>query len=319
MTRLTGRPRIKPGLPQCRAWRESNSGARVNLLLDAAHPPVTLIARDSTARAGRRRLAAAAAACSRRCRQIPRPRGFRRRLQDLLWLPTGRPPRTAARRRHPALHVAGIWRDYARAFGAIVITRTAYVEATGDTSANEGAVWLDGRSTPRATETALRGCFARPDALEILTSTALRERSLGLFDRAFAITYALEAVAVIIGLVGVSLAASSTALARRAEFGMLRHIGMLRRQVIGMVASEAAAMSLFGVVYGLILGGMLSLVLVFVVNRQSFNWSIDLGDCRVWQLALLALSLVAAAAVTALWSGRTATSEDAVHAVREDW
>jgi putative ABC transport system permease protein len=214
--------------------------------------------------------------------------------------------------------IAGIWRDYARAFGAIVITRTAYVEATGDSSANEGAVWLNGRTTPAAAETALRGCFARPDSLEILTSTALRERSLGLFDRAFAITYALEAVAVIIGLVGVSLAASSTALARRAEFGMLRHIGMLRRQVIGMVASEGAVMSLFGVVYGLILGGILSLVLVYVVNRQSFNWSIDLA-LPGWQLALLAQTLIAAAAVTALWSGRTATSQDAVRAVREDW
>jgi putative ABC transport system permease protein len=99
---------------------------------------------------------------------------------------------------------------------------------------------------------------------------------------------------------------------------MLRHIGMLRRQVIGMVASEGAMMSLFGVVYGLILGGMLSLVLVYVVNRQSFNWSIDLA-IPAWQLAVLAQTLIAAAAITALWSGRTATSQDAVRAVREDW
>ena len=77
---------------------------------------------------------------------------------------------------------------------------------------------------------ALRSQIARATAesLEIMTSTALRERSLRIFDRAFAITYALEAIAVIIGLTGVSFAASSTALARRAEFGMLRHIGMLR-------------------------------------------------------------------------------------------
>ena len=121
-----------------------------------------------------------------------------------------------------------------------------------------------------------------------------------------------------IGLTGISFAASSTALARRAEFGMLRHIGMLRRQVIGMLASEGALMSVFGVAYGLILGAALSLVLVYVVNRQSFNWSIDFA-VPVWQLIALSAMLIAAAAVTAIWSGRTAMNQDAVRAVREDW
>ena len=137
-----------------------------------------------------------------------------------------------------------------------------------------------------------------------------------IFDRAFLITYALEAIAVIIGLTGVSFAASSTALARRAEFGMLRHIGMRRSQVIGMLASEGVVTSLLGVLYGLILGAALSLVLVFVVNRQSFNWSIDLA-VPVWQLCVLSIALVAAAAFTAIWSGRAAMSQDAVRAVRE--
>jgi putative ABC transport system permease protein len=222
--------------------------------------------------------------------------------------------------------VAGIWRDYARTSGAIVITRPAYIEATQDAAANEGSVWLKSGSSAASVESALRQALARhastvsPAAasFEILTSTALRERSLRIFDRAFAITYALEAVAVLIGLMGVSFAASSTALARRAEFGMLRHLGMLRRQVIAMLASEGVLMSSFGVVYGLLLGGALSLVLVFVVNRQSFNWSIDFA-VPLWQLALLSVTLIAAAAVTAVWSGRSAMSQEAVRAVREDW
>jgi putative ABC transport system permease protein len=116
----------------------------------------------------------------------------------------------------------------------------------------------------------------------------------------------------------VSFAASSTALARRAEFGMLRHVGMLRGQVVALLADEGILMSILGVVYGLTLGGVLSLVLVFVINRQSFNWSIDLA-VPAWQLALLSVILVAAAAITAIWSGRAAMSQDAVRAVREDW
>jgi putative ABC transport system permease protein len=99
---------------------------------------------------------------------------------------------------------------------------------------------------------------------------------------------------------------------------MLRHIGMLRRQVIGLLASEGIFTSAFGVLYGLLLGGALSLVLVYVVNRQSFNWSIDLA-IPVWQLLSLSLVLIAASALTAVWSGRAAMSQDAVRAVREDW
>jgi putative ABC transport system permease protein len=223
--------------------------------------------------------------------------------------------------------VAGIWRDYARAFGAVVITRPAYIEATHDADANEGSVWLKPGSDPARVASELRAALAHGAAastaagagsFDVLTSTALRERSLRIFDRAFAITYGIEAVAVIIGLMGVSFAASSTALARRAEFGMLRHVGMLRRQVVALLASEGVLMSLLGVLYGLILGVVLSLVLVYVVNRQSFNWSIDFA-VPLWQLGVLSVTLIAAAAFTAVWSGRSAMAQDAVRAVREDW
>jgi putative ABC transport system permease protein len=99
---------------------------------------------------------------------------------------------------------------------------------------------------------------------------------------------------------------------------MLRHIGMLRRQVVGLLADEGILLSIFGVIYGLALGGILSLVLVYVINRQSFNWSIDLA-VPYWQLGAVSLALIAAAAITAIWSGRAAVAEDAVRAVREDW
>jgi putative ABC transport system permease protein len=99
---------------------------------------------------------------------------------------------------------------------------------------------------------------------------------------------------------------------------MLRHIGMRRREVVGLLASEGLLTSAFGVGYGLVLGTALSLVLVYVVNRQSFNWSIDF-QAPVWQLGLLSVIMVAAAALTAVVSGRAAMSQEAVRALREDW
>ena len=287
------------------------------LLLDPKQAPVTLIARGATA--------AQAADELPLVQSMPlplpsnaEPAWISEGLQDLYRYEIGTWIDLPLAGRMQRFTVAGIWRDYARMSGSIVISRQAYLAATGDDSANEGSVWLNTGANASVTEAALRARFARGDAVEILTSTALRERSLQIFDRAFAITYALEAIAVIIGLTGVSFAASSTALARRAEFGMLRHVGMLRRQIVAMLASEGILTSAFGVAYGLALGGGLSLVLVYVINRQSFNWSIDLA-IPAWQLAILSLTLIAAAAITAIWSGRAATSQDAVQAVREDW
>lgn len=287
------------------------------LLLDPARAPVTLIARGATS------AQTAAELPLVQTQPLPppskaEPAWISEALQDLYGYRLGSEIDLPLGGRSHRFTVAGIWRDYARSTGAIVISHQAYLAATGDGSANEGSVWLNTGANAALTETALRSRFARGDSLEILTSTALRERSLQIFDRAFAITYALEAIAVIIGLTGVSFAASSTALARRAEFGMLRHIGMLRRQIVGMLASEGILTSAFGVAYGLALGTALSLVLVYVINRQSFNWSIDLA-IPVGELAILSVTLIAAAAVTAIWSGRAAMSQDAVQAVREDW
>ncbi|MBV6416100.1 MAG: hypothetical protein CMLOHMNK_00631 [Steroidobacteraceae bacterium] len=217
-----------------------------------------------------------------------------------------------------AFRVAGIYRDYGRSTGSVVIPRSAYRAATGDASANDGAFWLARTATPAQVEAAIRAALDAGPALQLRTTTEVRQLSFANFDRAFAITYALEAIAVLIGLLGVSVTAASTALARRSEFGMLRHIGLLRRQVVAMLAGEGLLTSAIGIGCALVLGMALSLVLVYVVNRQSFLWSIDLA-IPWWQLGVLAFALLAAAAVTATVSGRAALSGDALRAVREDW
>lgn len=291
------------------------------LLLDANRAPVTLIARganDADTPAELPLLRRSASAPSDAAPGGTSPAWISEALQDLYGFKLGEIFSVPLAGRQRQFIVAGVWRDYARLSGSIVISRQAYRAASGDDSANEASLWLDPGADAAAAEKLLRAQLGNGKALEITTTTALHERSLQIFDRAFAITYALEAIAVIIGLTGISFAASSTALARRAEFGMLRHIGLLRRQIIAMLAHEGLLTSAFGVIYGLGLGVILSLVLIYVVNRQSFNWSIDLA-VPAWQLALLSVLLIGAAAVTAVWSGRAALSQDAVRAVREDW
>ncbi len=284
--------------------------------LDAVHAAITLIARDFNVNniADILPLVQSSALPSTK---LP-PIWISEAVQDIYGYKIGSEVVVPLAGRQHRCFVAGIWRDYARPAGAIVISRQAYQTATGDHNANEGSIWLsDGQNAARVAAM-VRAQFALQDSIEIVTSSAVKERSMKLFDHAFVITYALEAVAVLIGLAGLSFATSSTALARRAEFGMLKYIGLRRRQVIGILATEGMLSSVFGAIFGLTLGAVLSLVLVFVINRQSFNWSIDLA-VPIWQLAILGLVLVTAATLTAIISGRAATAGDAVRAVREDW
>jgi putative ABC transport system permease protein len=288
---------------------------RIWLRADGA--PVTLIARDlNPQRAGD------TLPLVRDTRQPPPPgtqaAWISETLQDLYGLRLGERLPLPLDGRVQQLFVAGIWRDYGRPAGAVVMARSDYIAATGDGSANEGSIWRRPRASTAVLEAAIRSSLNIGAALELIGSGELRQRSLMLFDRAFAITYALEAIAVGIGLLGVGVAASASALARRAQFGMLRHIGMLRRQVLATLAIEGVIMSTLSVVYGLLLGTALSLILVYVIDRQSFNWSIDLAIPWL-RLGALSAALIAASALTALWSGRAAMSQDAIRAVREDW
>jgi putative ABC transport system permease protein len=224
-------------------------------------------------------------------------------------------PIAGARRR---FQVAAIWRDYAHSAGAVTMDLAAFEALSGERRYSEGSLWLAPGADPATVAAAVRGVLGASDAITVLESTALKRRSLAAFDRAFAITYALEAFAVAIGLLGVALAFAGQALARRAEFGMLRHVGLRRRELLAMLAGEGALLGGLGALYGLATGLALSTVLVYVVNRQSFHWSLGFVVPAA-PLALAAAALVACAALTALAAGRVATSESATRAVREDW
>jgi len=219
---------------------------------------------------------------------------------------------------HPVpLQVAGVWRDYSRQTGAIMIDLADYRRLTGDPLVNDVAIHLaPGASVEQVT--AALTALAEPGLLEIARPGEIRAISLQIFDRTFAITYLLEAVAVAIGLAGIAASFAALAAARRREFGMLRHLGLTRRQIGWMLAQEGALAASVGVIAGLLAGGAIGIVLIEVVNRQSFHWSMDLHV--PWgSLALFGLSLIALAAIAAVLAGRQAMRQDAVLAVREDW
>lgn len=213
--------------------------------------------------------------------------------------------------------VAGIWRDYVRQSGAIQMRLDDYRALSGDMEVDSAALWLrSGVDAEQAIAELRRLPFG--EALELSGPDEIRSISLQIFDRSFAVTYLLEVVAIVIGLFGIAATFSAQTLARAKEFGMLRHIGVSRRQILAMLAIEGGLLTLLGVVAGFLLGGAISLILVFIVNPQSFHWTMQLH--MPWNILLsVAAVLLIAAGLTALIAGKHAVSGDVVKTVREDW
>jgi len=302
------------------------------LLLDAARPAVTLIARRIDDPAKNLPLVSG---------PLPVPPGqtgiyLSEAMVDLFGAVTGQVFAPLSKALAPVdsappamFFVAGVWRDYARQFGSIVIDQRDFERLTGDRRANDLALWLNDGADTAQVQNAIRALATREsglpdtgpgsgDLIEFASASEIRATSLKIFDRSFAVTYWLQAVAIGIGLFGIAASFSAQVLARRKEFGLLVHLGLTRRQVLAVVAGEGLAWTAIGSIAGLALGLCVSLVLVNVVNPQSFHWTMDL--LIPWgRLALLCGAVVLAGTVTAWLAGRAAAGRDAVLAVKEDW
>ncbi|MDB5818870.1 MAG: transporter permease [Rhizobacter sp.] len=216
------------------------------------------------------------------------------------------------------VRVRGVWRDYARQYGAVIVDDVSFRELTGDERVNDLALWLAPGAEVGALQTQMRGLAGDPGLLDFSSAAEIRAASLRIFDRSFAVTYWLQAVAIAIGLFGIAASFSSQVLARRKEFGLLAHLGLTRGQVLALVAAEGAVWTTVGAVLGLLLGLAVSVVLVKVVNPQSFHWTMDL--LLPWgRLGSLCAAVMVAGTATAWVAGRSAAGRDATLAVKEDW
>ncbi len=128
---------------------------------------------------------------------------------------------------------------------------------------------------------------------------------LRIFDSTFAITYALEVIAILVAILGVAATLLTLVLERRKELAMLRLVGADRRQVRKMVVLEAAMMGGVSQAIGLAVGILLSLVLIFVVNVQSFGWTIQF-HLPVAFLAQMTVLILVATALAGLYPARVA-------------
>ncbi len=285
------------------------------LSLDPARPPVTMIARDiDLADPGRAMVLEGAS--------VPVPAGARpawvsEAMLDLYQARVGGKLRVPLGGSLHEFFIAGVVRDYVHQNGGIHVRLEDYRALSGDQGVNDVGMWAAPGESADALEARIRA-LPFGAALSYAKPGEIRDLSMKIFDRSFAVTYLLEAIAIAIGMAGVAATFSAQTLARSKEFGMLRHVGVTRGQILRILALEGGSLSALGVVCGFGLGLLISLVLVYIVNPQSFHWSMQLHV--PWPLlGGVAGALLAASVLTALVSGRYALSGGPIRAVREDW
>ncbi len=289
-----------------------------SILLDADRPTVTLIARPIDEKQPANTLPMTDAVLLPT--ELPKgaiPIWVSEAMVDLYQYTVGREVNLPLGGATQSFIVAGIWRDYGRQFGAIQMQLSDYRRLTGDMHIGDAAIWVkEGHHINEI----LKKLRALPfgENLKISPQNELREISLTLFDRSFAVTYLLELIAVGVGLLGIAASFSAQTLTRIKEFGMLYHIGFTHQQIRRMLIMEGGLLTSFGIIIGFLLGVAISLVLIFVINPQSFRWTMQLHFPWMW-LTIMAFTILAAAMFSVYQAGKPAISRDAVRAVKEDW
>ncbi len=185
---------------------------------------------------------------------------------DVLSLPTG-----AGEHGFP---VVGVFYDYATDGGKIVLDRSLYEQWWGDRTATVLAVYLEPNANAQRVRGDLKQALGPLVPVSIVSNTELRAHILEIFDRTFRLTYGLELVTVIVGLLGIINTLLTTVVERQREFATFRAIGGSRRQVQGLVVRESLCLGFLGLGLGLLAGILLATLLISVINKQSFGWTI---------------------------------------------
>lgn len=212
--------------------------------------------------------------------------------------------------------ITDVYYDYSSERGNILMSRKTLLRYLPDPAPSNIAVYtkLDARSDTVRAEIEQAAAGKR---VIVSSNRELRVKAIRIFDRTFAITYALEAVAVLVAVMGIAGALLMLVMDRRREIGLLRFLGAATGQLRKLILVEAGLLGLMANLVGLALGFALSLILVYVINKQSFGWTIRFH----WPVAVLvgALTVVYAATVLAgLYPARVAVRLNPLEVVHED-
>ena len=215
-----------------------------------------------------------------------------------------------------SFEVLGIYYDYSTERGFVVLDRKTLLKYLPDRAESNLAVYLRPGANPETVRREIDHAINGRGVL-VFSNRSLRRGAIATFDRTFRITYALEAIAVIVAVMGIAGALLAMIIDRRREFALLRFLGASRGQMRKIIVCEAGFLGLFANCIGLAEGTILSLILIFVINKQSFGWTIQFH----WPFTLLLAVLTGihiATVLAGLYPARVALSMTPIEVIHEE-
>lgn len=214
---------------------------------------------------------------------------------DTLILPTPSGPQT--------LKVAGVFYDYRTDGPSVWMDIRQFRRFWPDSRVNAVRLYLKDKSKIGEVQAQLQKRYGSRYQLLTLSHADLRGGILRIFDDTFALTYALEGVAVVVAIFGIITTFLVVIMDRERELALLQALGASRRQIMAMVLVESGLASVLSFVLGALAGSCLSLLLIFVINKQAFGWTVHLffTPAIYLQTFLLVLVLGLAAGAYPAW------------------
>jgi len=215
-----------------------------------------------------------------------------------------------------SFRVADVYYDYSSERGNILMDRQTLLRYLPDAAPSNLAIYVSPESNLDAVRYEIEQTAAGQRVL-LFSNRDLRGEAIRIFDRTFAITYALEAVAVLVAVMGIAGALLALVIDRRRELGLLHFLGAAKNQIRKLILVEAGLLGLLANTAGLMLGFALSLVLIFVINKQSFGWTIRFH----WpvEILLAAITIVYVATVLAgLYPAQVAVQLNPIEVIHEE-
>ncbi|MBS1806790.1 MAG: ABC transporter permease [Acidobacteria bacterium] len=216
-----------------------------------------------------------------------------------------------------AFRIVGIYYDYSSDRGIVVMDRGTFAKYWGEQLPTSLTIYLRDGVNHEQTRDEILAALGDKYRVLIYTNAAIRKEVLRIFDSTFAITYALEVIAIFVAILGVASTLLTLILERRKEIAMLRLIGADKKQIRKMVVIEAALMGGVSQSIGIVVGLLLSLVLIYVINVQSFGWTIQF-HLPVLFLVQSSILILLATALSGIYPAARAARLHATEQVAEE-
>ncbi len=210
--------------------------------------------------------------------------------------------------------VAAVTVDYTSDQGTVAMARDVYRAHFQDDQVDVFELYLPDLGRLEEVRRAITEAHGRQHDLYVLSNNELRQEATALVDDAFAVTYAMEAVAVVLALLGVINTLLAAVLDRTREIGLLRAVGAARGHVLRLFVGEAAFIGLSGGLIGVLTGTLLGLIVTATVGEQSTGWRFPYLFPTGVALQM-SLTATLCAAVAGLYPARRAASLDVVEAL----